>query len=239
MIKTFAKNALGRDLVVGDIHGHFKRLQAALDEIGFNPEVDRLFSVGDLVDRGPDSEESLDWLAKPWFHAVMGNHEQMACYAAMGEADKDIYILNGGSWFLGLPPEAQKDFAAEFAALPIAMEVETDNGLVGIVHAECPLNSWDMMRKALTERDEYTQNGWISNCLWSRTKINGGDSRPVVGISYVICGHTPIREPLMIGNTIFIDTMGWGPEHHAGGFTFIDLSTLSATFVSRESKEAA
>ncbi|WP_183132684.1 metallophosphoesterase, partial [Pseudomonas amygdali] len=56
-IKRFAENTVGRDFAVGDIHGHFTRLQVALDVAGFNPAVDRLFSVGDLVDRGPECED--------------------------------------------------------------------------------------------------------------------------------------------------------------------------------------
>lgn len=52
-------NRRGRDIAVGDVHGHFQRLQQALDAVGFDPAIDRLFSVGDLVDRGPDSEQAL------------------------------------------------------------------------------------------------------------------------------------------------------------------------------------
>jgi len=77
--KHFERNTQGRDFAVGDIHGHFTRLQAALEAVDFAPEVDRLFSVGDVVDRGPESERVLDWLAQPWFFAVQGNHE--ACTA--------------------------------------------------------------------------------------------------------------------------------------------------------------
>lgn len=36
-----------------------------------------MLSVGDLVDRGPDSIGCLKLLEAPWFHAVMGNHEQL------------------------------------------------------------------------------------------------------------------------------------------------------------------
>ena len=68
MIKHFEANQSGRDLIVGDIHGGFSRLQLALDAVHFNPVVDRLFCVGDLVDRGPESAQALDWLARPWFH---------------------------------------------------------------------------------------------------------------------------------------------------------------------------
>ncbi|MBP5140546.1 serine/threonine protein phosphatase, partial [Pseudomonas chlororaphis] len=46
--QRFELNTAGRDFAVGDIHGYFTKLQAALDAIGFNPAVDRLFSVGDL-----------------------------------------------------------------------------------------------------------------------------------------------------------------------------------------------
>jgi hypothetical protein len=74
-----ARNARGRDLIVGDIHGHFTKLAAALEAIGFDDSIDRLISVGDLVDRGPESLLALGWLAKPWFHAVRGNHEDMLC----------------------------------------------------------------------------------------------------------------------------------------------------------------
>ena len=35
IVQHFAKNAQGRDLIVGDIHGHFTKLQAALDAAGF------------------------------------------------------------------------------------------------------------------------------------------------------------------------------------------------------------
>ena len=70
LIRRFSPNRLGRDLAVGDIHGYFALLQQALDSIDFDPERDRLFSVGDLTDRGPECAKALDWLARPWFHPV-------------------------------------------------------------------------------------------------------------------------------------------------------------------------
>ena len=77
LLHHFDINELGRDFVVGDLHGcidHFERL---LDQIEFDAEKDRMFSVGDLVDRGPDSMACLRLLKEPWFHAVLGNHEDM------------------------------------------------------------------------------------------------------------------------------------------------------------------
>ena len=63
ILQHFARNTHGRDFVVGDIHGCFDLLQQALDEAAFNPDRDRLFSVGDLIDRGPQSPQVLLWLS--------------------------------------------------------------------------------------------------------------------------------------------------------------------------------
>ena len=68
-------NTKGNDYVVGDIHGHAKKLLKQLDGIGFDATVDRLICVGDLIDRGPESIEALALLNEPWFFSVLGNHE--------------------------------------------------------------------------------------------------------------------------------------------------------------------
>ena len=65
MIKRFELNNKGRDYVVGDIHGCFSLLSKELYEIGFDEKTDRLFSVGDLVDRGTESHLAVEWLKKP------------------------------------------------------------------------------------------------------------------------------------------------------------------------------
>jgi serine/threonine protein phosphatase 1 len=59
-VQRFVLNATGRDFAVGDIHGCFSALEAALRHVGFSPDSDRLFSVGDLVDRGSESDQVVD-----------------------------------------------------------------------------------------------------------------------------------------------------------------------------------
>ena len=45
---------------------------------GFAPERDRLFALGDLVDRGPRSADALAWMERGCIAlSVRGNHEQM------------------------------------------------------------------------------------------------------------------------------------------------------------------
>lgn len=76
-LKEISENNEGKDYIVGDLHGNYYLLEEALKKINFNKEKDRLFSVGDLVDRGPNVYECLKLLDEPWFFAVKGNHENM------------------------------------------------------------------------------------------------------------------------------------------------------------------
>lgn len=201
-IKHFPLNEIGCDFVVGDIHGCFTKLVALLDEIGFDKSKDRLFSVGDLVDRGSESEKSIEWLSKPWFHAVRGNHEQMAIDCAAGMYDAGHYMANGGAWFLGMTQQERIKYADEFSAMPIAIDVQTSHGLVGIVHAECPVSHWSELRRRIADADE----SFIQACLWSRSRATHHTGTAIDGIAHVISGHTPMQHATMYGNSLFIDT---------------------------------
>jgi serine/threonine protein phosphatase 1 len=223
-IKRFSANIAGRDFAVGDIHGHFSFLQAALDAVGFDPAVDRLFSVGDLVDRGPECRDVLDWLAKPWFHAVRGNHDDYV--VRFDTCDVENWIYNGGSWFAGLSLFEQKEFAVQFAELPIAIEVETPSGLIGIVHADCPFSAWEQLRQELETPESNKRLKLVHNtCMWSRSRIEHGETHGVEGVRALVVGHTPVRAPALLGNVIHIDTRGWRPDD-GGYFTLLNLATL-------------
>ncbi|UNM19265.1 metallophosphoesterase [Pseudomonas sp. ArH3a] len=221
--KRFEINTAGRDFAVGDVHGHFTKLQAALDAIGFNPVVDRLFSVGDLVDRGPESADVNTWLAKPWFFAVQGNHEAMVYEAHRVNSSNGfgVHLANGGVWFYGLSSLDQDAYANLLADLPVAIEVETPEGLVGIVHADCPFPVWSMLRDALTGLMPGLLNV-DAVCQWSRSRITDENCEGISDVRAVIVGHTPVRQPAILGNVYHIDTGAWMGGH----FTLIDLATL-------------
>jgi serine/threonine protein phosphatase 1 len=206
MIKHFEKNTKGRDFAVGDIHGMFRALEYKLIEIGFDETKDRLFSVGDLVDRGPDSAEFDRWLAKPWFHAVKGNHEQMVVDAARDESMEAkavmLHHINGGAWMTGLPTVEQQCYAVLCEDLPIAIEVETDSGLVGLIHAECPLDDWNLFKKLYATNAEY----FDQVAMWSRKRISAGNESIVEGLHRLYVGHTPVKYVVTLGNVVYIDT---------------------------------
>lgn len=62
---------------VGDIQGCYKPLKRVLKKVGFDPEKDQLWCVGDLVNRGPDSLKVLRYLKSLGDSciAVLGNHD--------------------------------------------------------------------------------------------------------------------------------------------------------------------
>ena len=62
---------------VGDLQGCLQPLKCLLERVDFNPSVDRLWLVGDLVNRGPESLETLRFLysIRHSLVCVLGNHD--------------------------------------------------------------------------------------------------------------------------------------------------------------------
>ena len=66
---------------IGDVHGCFRTLQALLGRMELDVRRDRLWMVGDLVNRGPCSLETLRWARTldaemgDRFQVVLGNHD--------------------------------------------------------------------------------------------------------------------------------------------------------------------
>lgn len=208
VVKRFEHNVKGRDFFVGDIHGHFGLLEQKMAEVNFNADVDRIFSVGDLVDRGDRSEESIDWISRPYFHAVRGNHEDMAIRAHTGNMDKENHIRNGGAWIVGMTKEEQIEYSLVFQQLPYMIEVELPygGGLTGIVHAELMDDDWDLTKNALNDPQHPRHKEAKQAVLWGRTKIQEGNTKDVSGVDFLFVGHTPVPKVGRLGNVFYIDT---------------------------------
>lgn len=208
--RHFDWNTSGRDFVVGDIHGCFDLLRAVMAEANFDKARDRLFSVGDLVDRGPSSHEAVEWIVQPWFHAVRGNHEQMVIDAETVGVDPDLHCANGALWFYQLSDRERADTARVFAELPYAIEVDMAFGSAGLVHAEVPGDDWDAFRAALVGAESTLPANFEHLerfALWGRDVIRGRSPfNGVANIDNVFVGHTPMKEWQILGNVHYIDT---------------------------------
>lgn len=216
--KFFGRNTKGRDFVVGDIHGHFMALEKLLWQVGFEPLKDRVFAVGDLIDRGPESDRTIEFLNYRWFNAIRGNHEQMLLDS---ENDVQLYhnwvTFNGGNWWLNIPHRLHQRIRAVFDKLPIAMEIDTARGRVGLVHADIPIGvSWQAFVRQLDSDQEV-----IDQALWSRSRFKQlqlmGRTQPVQGIDIIIFGHTPVSKPVSESNVIYIDTGAAYPQDRTLG----------------------
>ena len=62
---------------VGDLQGCLKPLKCLLEQVSFDPAQDQLWLVGDLVNRGPQSLETLRFLysIRDALVCVLGNHD--------------------------------------------------------------------------------------------------------------------------------------------------------------------
>ena len=45
-----------RNIIISDIHGSFYTMKKLLDEVNFNPELDKLICLGDMCDRGKNTK---------------------------------------------------------------------------------------------------------------------------------------------------------------------------------------
>ncbi|HRO59534.1 MAG TPA: metallophosphoesterase [Burkholderiaceae bacterium] len=117
--------------MVGDLHGHRRLFEAELERLGFDPSCDRVLSVGDLVDRGPESLATLSLIEEPWFHAVIGNHELMLLnylgYYGSRIHSRKSFPSGGGRWILEAVAKNRKvvaKLARRLTELPLALHVE-------------------------------------------------------------------------------------------------------------------
>jgi hypothetical protein len=85
-----------RKIIIGDIHGCSDQLRALLKHVSFTPN-DKLYTVGDLVDRGPDSVGTVELLRRLGALCTLGNHEHK--YLELRQRGRDIpYKFNDDTW---------------------------------------------------------------------------------------------------------------------------------------------
>lgn len=196
--------------VVGDLHGCYTLLMNTLKEKGFRFEKDLLVCVGDLVDRGQESHKCVGLVNETWFETVKGNHED---FCVQGVYDSSISFYhrmenNGGSWFYEQPEDIQVAIARIFNDLPILLEVHYKGRKYGLVHADVPVQDWELLKEMVEKEDVHPVTGRtiIESCLWSRETIRKGFPVNVAQVDQVFLGHTVVQEVTQLGNCAYIDT---------------------------------
>ncbi|MBR6014039.1 MAG: metallophosphoesterase [Selenomonadaceae bacterium] len=175
-----------RILVIGDIHGQFKKLSSVFNKINFNAEKDYLILLGDYIDRGSENLHCLQWAMKinemENTAVLRGNHEQMMLfYYLLGNFESTIWLPNGGDktkaeideWCKKDPEFLNK--ALKFIYnLPLYHKIFIGDKEYIFCHAG--LNPY----KSFDEQDE-------ESLLWIRENFYNNYS----GSAEVVVGHTP------------------------------------------------
>jgi serine/threonine protein phosphatase 1 len=204
-----------RHLVIGDIHGCYAALEALAAYVPIRDD-DLLVTLGDYVDRGPDSREVLDWLIKR--HAtgmlvpVLGNHEIMMLdardepYLASewlevgGRETLQSYATDGGEGRLEDVPSSHWQFLEQQTVKYYATESHI------FVHANL------LPDLELPDQPDFA-------LFWEKFR----NPPPHQSGRIMVCGHTPqpALTPLDIGHAICIDT--W--IYQNGWLTCLDPAT--------------
>jgi len=213
MVEHYQLNEDGRDFIIGDLHGAYDALTEMLELIEFDKSKDRMFSVGDLVDRGPESFKCLLLTEEPWFIAVRGNHEDMML-DTIKKYDNGGDISQDYSHWVGKHTDNDKQTAAYLARqLPYVINVETPHGHVGICHAQPPTDDWN------DTNDYFNQNMMV----WGRDRVMRNQRIQTKNVDVTYHGHTPKPNVVSLGNGVWLDT---GAVFNDGHLTAIDMTNL-------------
>ena len=184
--------------VVSDIHGCYQCLMDELKRRHFKPYEDLLISVGDIIDRGPDSVKCLQLMDGKWFRAVRGNHEQMAL-DAIENNDFALWMINGGIWFSECEDKTHALTLLDACRnLPHIIEITCANGLNIIAHADYPATEYAWNKPVNAQR-----------VLWDRDRLMGfmvGKGQGIQGADHFWFGHTPLDKRYDFNNLHYIDT---------------------------------
>ena len=215
--QVIAANTEGRDYICGDIHGCYDALMTRLNEVDFSQSCDRLFALGDIIDRGPDSLMCLRLLKEDWFHCVLGNHEQMMMDVILTQKPSDFWYKWGGLWHDKLVASDDikevVDLCGEFVSkLPHSITLDDGHGRkVGLVHAE-PVDDW-----AYAQADHIDYQSMI----WGRDRILNSNPKPVLNIAYVLVGHSTDNHIRQRANVFYLDT---GAGYPQGFLTLVEIT---------------
>lgn len=182
--------------VLSDIHGQSRAFFEMLEKIRFSSE-DQLYIIGDVVDRGPDGIQLLEYIREqPNMELLLGNHEDMML-KTMDEEESwyDTWLFNGGGVTLAALmalPKVQQEQCIEFVRnLPLYRMISVEGKQYLLVHAGIDASVGDT-KEQLSSMDRDT-------LLWIRKEFfNAGLSCPYT----IIFGHTPTGALLYYAETL-------------------------------------
>ena len=199
----------GRTLAIGDIHGCDTALEVLLRELKITPE-DTVITLGDVIDRGPDSKRCINLLlelkTRCQFRHIMGNHEEMMLDALYGGEWADAWPRYGGM-------EMLHSYGGSFSGIP-------DEHLEFMRNGQPYIETDTTIFSHASIRGEYPLE--MQDKHWLRWSRIGRHCVPHYSGKRVICGHSAQESglPLILPGWVCIDTCVYGD---GGALTAIDV----------------
>ena len=229
-----------RRIFIGDVHGHFDGLMWLLEKIDLASE-DQVYFVGDLIDRGPQSAQVVDYVREQQHPCVLGNHEQLLLNAfsqnQLGGQALNGWLYSGGQATLA-SYNNDLDLLGEhldwLRSLPFYLDLDD----IWLVHAGVDPTL------GITEQT-------AEECCWVRD-IFHKDPNPYFADKLIITGHTitftfpdtPAGQIVEGPGWLDIDTGAYHPK--SGWLTAVDIDNewvhqfniFEATYRTRSLREA-
>lgn len=207
-----------RLLAMGDIHGCYSALCRLVEAVKLTPE-DTLVTLGDYVNRGPDSKAVLDWLIyrsqTGSLIPLRGNHEVM--------------MLNASE-----SPESFFFWASNLGKQTLASYSPFDDGEEGSP-LDIPETHWDFLKNGLRNYHETERHIFVHANLYPEIDLPDQPeymlhwefldewTPPHHSGKTMICGHSSQKsgEPFNLGHAVCIDTAAC----KGGWLTCLDVET--------------
>lgn len=205
-----------RRIVIGDVHGHYDALKSLLKEVA-PQQNDQIYFLGDLIDRGSQSAQLVEFVIQNNYPCLLGNHEQMLIEAVgYGEINSQLFqawLYSGGhSTILSYNNKIPQEHIDWFKKLPLYLDL----GDIWLVHAG--------VDPTLT-LDEQTSEEfcWIREPFHRSTKPYFPDKLIVTGhtITFTLPGVKPGKIAAGPG-WLNIETGAYHPK--SGWLTALDLT---------------
>ncbi|WP_418179149.1 metallophosphoesterase [Aliarcobacter lanthieri] len=189
--------------IISDVHGCFKSLLSLIDQFP-NKQNSKIVFVGDLVDRGKNSFDVVEFIIKNNYDCVKGNHEKLFLdYAPINGENDDtkywFYSCGGYETYKSYKNiEDLKNHYTYFEKLPLYIEYKDfvdNNGRYLVVSHSSVGKAWEFKNS----EDSIDKEIFESQVLWSRNKEF--DNKDI----FNVFGHTIYDKPKITSYSMGID----------------------------------
>ncbi|MCD8483784.1 MAG: metallophosphoesterase [Verrucomicrobia bacterium] len=188
----------GRIIIIGDVHGCAIQLQQLLDRV--NPgKNDQVLFVGDLVNKGPDSNSVIDLAKTVNARCLMGNHERrLLRYRRQGDVSALKRLDVATALRLRKSDWAYLDECSDVFVLPEYQTLVVHAGFLPVI----PWQQQDL--NIITEIQVLGEDGVPARRTQFPDAALWADYWQ--GPEFVIFGHTPLKEVYRQPFALGIDT---------------------------------